>query len=78
MKKAAKWNPNWFCKILALYGILSFTTTFPKYGLWEYNRCKTQCCKSNGRMLQKIPRINKKSPEFRIDFMAAYRYNLGT
>ena len=50
----------------------------PKYGLWEYNRCKTQCCKSNGRMLQKIPRINKKSPEFRIDFMAANRYNLGT
>ena len=49
-----------------------------KYGLWEYNRCKTQCCKSNGRMLQKIPRINKKSPEFRIDFMAANRYNLGT
>ena len=53
-------------------------TTLPKYGLWEYNRCKTQCCKSNGRMLQKIPRINKKSPEFRIDFMAANRYNLGT
>ena len=39
---------------------------------------KHSATKLNGRMLQKIPRINKKSPEFRIDFMAAYRYNLGT
>ena len=39
---------------------------------------KHSAAKLNGRMLQKIPRINKKSPEFRIDFMVAYRYNLGT
>ena len=39
---------------------------------------KHSAAKLNGRMLQKIPRINKKSPEFRIDFMAAYRYNLDT
>ena len=39
---------------------------------------KHSAAKLNGRMLQKIPRINKKSPEFRIDFMAANRYNLGT
>ena len=73
MKKAAKWNPNWFCKILALYGILSFTTTFPKYGLWEYSvkhsaeKVMEECCK-------KIPNTNKKGPnefalEVKIKFM---------
>ena len=73
MKITAKRNLNWFCN-LALYGIIPFLNMDFESTIGV----KHSAAKLNGRMLQKISRINKKSPEFRIDFMAAYRYNLGT